>query len=172
MVSRLQRKLQDNKERRERERLLNLLPLYWSEKIEPAELISSCDFLCQFPVSACDDFARNSFLTAKSMQHKDFDDIAQVQAYLLNNMMILQPPILCWFGLGPAFKLNEAVELKWIAEISNLPNFHVYLTEESYRRGIICSEYLGYLSEERSTNDNEIVYDVVFFSEYNLTDNC
>lgn len=164
MRSRLEMKLQDNKERREREQLLKLLPITWSDKIEKAEVVSSFEFFSVFPVLPGEDFARNQFLSTKIMVHSDFDDIAHIKGNLTNNMMILQPPILCWFGLGSAFRVNEPFELKWLGDISGLPYLRICLIEENQCKGIICDEHISYLSEERSTNTNEIVYDMVYFS--------
>ncbi|WP_028865635.1 hypothetical protein [Psychromonas aquimarina] len=164
MPSRLQIKLQENKERKEREQLLKLLPLTWVDKIEQAECVSSFDFFSVFPVLPGEDFACHQFLSTKSMIHTDFDDITDVQSYLVNNTMILKPPVLCWFGIGSAFRVNEPFEIKWLAEISALSYFRIYMVEENQGKGIICDEYIGYLSEERSTNTNERIFDVVCFS--------
>lgn len=163
----LETKLRENKERREREQILKVLPYSLASKLESAEFIYSYQYFEHYPVLPERRFADSHYTgpsNITSFIHQDFDDICHVKDYLRSRPETFAAPLFCWFGKGPAFIINEQIDLRMISEIENLSGFRIYIAERDFGKGFIFDHYLGYLSEERSTNANEIVFDVIIFS--------
>lgn len=163
MNSRLAIKAAENKERRDKEQLLRTLPQRWIELVANAPTLNSWEFLDQFPVDLNYDLRTQPLLDKKSVTFADFDHLDFVKAYLKKSEMVLSPRVICWFGVGPAFIVESKIELKWLSELTKLSDFRVYLAESDFCKGVICSEYLGVLDDQRSTNGNESVYEIMSF---------
>lgn len=169
MTAYLEIKLRENKERRERGQLLKVLPYSLTSKIEPEEFIYSYQYFERFPVPPGQNFADSKFTCSSnftSYTYKDFDDICHVKDYLRNSSETFESPLFCWFGLGPAFIIHEQIDLKTIHEIDNLSDFRIYIAERNFGKGFIFDQYVGYLPNDRSTNTNEIVFEIVSFSGF------
>lgn len=163
MNSRLALKLEDNKERRHKEKILASLPPAWIELFENVSSIPSRDFLVDVPVNLNYDLRTQPLLAEKEITYVDYDDLNVANEYLKKSEMLLQPPVYIWFGEGPTFIVNKPVEIKLINEVHHLDDFKVYMMESDYSRGCVCAEYLGYLEKERITNNKEVVYEVMTF---------
>lgn len=163
MNTRLALKVAENRERREKEVLLASLPKAWVELVENEKTMPSWEFLDQFPVNPSYDLTKQPRLADKLIRFADYDDIDLAKAYLHQNEMLLQPSVLCWFGSGPAFIVGKVIATKWISELTYFNDFVLYFCESDFSRGIICSEYIGYLEQGRTTNNREIVYEVMSF---------
>ncbi len=163
----LETKLRENQERRERDQLLKVLPFSLTSKLESAEFIYSDEYFERFPVPPGQRFTESKFTSSSSFTsfiHQDFDDICHVKDYLRIKPETFEAPLFCWFGKGPAFIINEQIDLTMISEIENLSGFRIYIAERNFAKGFIFDHYLGYLPEDRSTNANEIVFEIVNFS--------
>lgn len=163
MNNRLQLKLAENRERRERQQVLASLPEAWVALVANEETINSWEFLDEFPVSFNFELTKQPLLSNKKVNYIDCDDLDVAQSYLKKQQMVLSPPVLCWFGFGPAFIVKHAIPVGWVSDLVCLNYFRVSLAEADFSRGVSCSEYLGILRDGRSTNGNEDVYEIMSF---------
>ena len=163
MNPRLALKIAENNERINKIKILSLLPKCWIERVEHTETIPSWAFLQRFPVNLHYDLRAQPLLKDKLITYADFDDLDIVKLYLDKCDMALNAPVVCWFGIGPAFVVKESIQLKWLKELTFLNDFILYFAQLDFSKGTVCCEYLGCLEEDRATNGRETVYEIMTF---------
>lgn len=167
LSSKIKIKIWENQDRREREQLIKELPFSITSKIDPDNFIYSYQLNEKLRVLPGQNFTDSRFINSagfKSYVYQDLDDINDVKEYLIKNVVSFKPPLYCWFGSGPIFIINDKFNIKLITDIEKLSNFSIYIIEINGHKGFIFDQYLGYLCEERMTNNNEVVFEIVNFS--------
>ncbi len=168
MSSQVKNKLQKNKERRQREDLLRELPGGVSKIIENADFQYSNDYFNNLPISPWPNFVDGKIQCASKFStyiYSDYDDIVHVHQFLKESFITFMAPVFCWFGKGPVFSLDHQIDISVINEIENLSAFSIFLAEAELKRGFILDNYCGHLPNNRSTNSNEMVFEIVYFSK-------
>jgi hypothetical protein len=163
VTSKLALKLAENRERREKEALMNQLPGEWRTMLAEANTYPSWVFLQNFPVDASLDLRNQPWLRGKLTNYIDTDDLQLLSRHLKEMDFILRPPFSCWLGSGPAFLLEESLAFSCVSELVTQATNRIYLAESEYSRGAMVDEYVGYLDKERMTNNRELVYEVLTF---------
>lgn len=164
MASRLKRKLEENRERRERELLLEKMPDEWSEKLEKSNYLFSFDFFDNFPLSIMSPLDNVSFFDDKTVIHGDYDRKSDAITFVGSLDIMLEPPIHIWLGSGPVFELDNPLDSRTLVDLIKGSEFMSVVVEKNLSKGLICHDYLGYLEPERMTNNNELIFDVFYYS--------
>lgn len=166
----LKQKIAQNRERREREKLIQRFSSLLSFSLENKAYTLSQNYFDNLTVSPWLQFENGKLITKdkfQTYQYTDFDDIEQVQDFLNKTGPTLNTPLHVWFGNGPVFTLssaevNELIE-KFTEIISKQGNAFFYVAEPDLKQGLLIDEYCGYLPSDRKTNDNEVIYEIVYF---------
>ena len=166
--TRLQKKVQQNKERREHDRLQKVCKSPIPEMLRSWRRVFSQDFFEAMHASPFPTYENGKLITKDNFEVYfciEYDQIAHVQEQLINIQITFNPSVAIYLGIGPIYEsripLNQELAVNLLPLLSSGDIRYILMADRG--AGLIVDSYCGYLQTRPPTTSEEVVYEIVYY---------